>query len=251
MDLAKPMLPIEYHDRFKDALAKLPELAVGKKYQKANLISDQFHLFGDKGLDVYYTPFHHAEKNARVALIGLTPGFTQMEEAFRAAKSGQRAGLSGADLFAHIDATGSFSGPMRSNLIRMLDEIGLNERLGIASCRDLFAGRTGMAHFTSAVSAPIFKAGENYNGSLIRVPALREWILQNLAEELAALPSDAIIIPLGKGAAEAVGLIASERLIDARRCLVGFPHPSGANGHGRRLFEAGRNEWREQISTAR
>lgn len=244
------MLPLEYFDRFREALSELPILPPGRKYTKSELVCDRFHLFSDRGLDVYYAPFHHEQRNARVALVGLTPGFTQMEEAFRAAKTGERDGLNGVALFAHIDATGSFSGALRSNLIRMLDGIKLNERLGVASCRDLFAGATGMAHFTSAVSAPIFKAGENYNGSLIRVSALRRWILQNLAAELAALPPSAIIIPLGKGAAEAVDLIAAEDLIDASRCLAGFPHPSGANGHGRRLFEAGKSRWREQIEAA-
>jgi len=113
-----------------------------------------------------------------VALVGLTPGFTQMEEAFRAAKAGERAGLTGAALFAHIDATGSFSGRMRGNLIRMLDGIYLNKRLGIDSCADLFTDAASMVHFTSAVSAPVFKNGDNYNGTLVRAPALREGYLK-------------------------------------------------------------------------
>jgi hypothetical protein len=200
------MLSFEYYERFEETLAALPEIPLGKKYEKSDLICSRFWLFSDGGLDVYYVPFHHAGSNARVALVGLTPGFTQMEEAFRAAKAGKRDGLIRAALFAHIDSTGSFSGPMRSN-------------------------------------------GENYNGSLIRVPALRKWVLQNLAAELAALPESAIIIPLGKGAGEAVDLITAEGLIDARRCLAGFPHPSGANGHGRRLFAAGLYLWREQLKS--
>jgi len=36
---------------------------------------------------------------ARVVLLGLTPGWTQMEEAFRAARQGFSAGLEGKDLF--------------------------------------------------------------------------------------------------------------------------------------------------------
>jgi hypothetical protein len=212
------MLPLEYYDRFKKTLATLPAPPPGKKYARSQLICDRFHLFGERGLDVYYAPFHHTGCNARVALVGLTPGFTQMEEAFRAAKDPKVEGLSRAALFAHIDATGSFSGPMRSNLVQMLDGINLNARLGIQSCGDLFAGASNMVHFTSAVSAPIFKSGANYNGSpaLLGIPVLREWVLKNLATELAAMP-DAIIIPLGKTACEAVSLVAAQGSIDARR----------------------------------
>jgi hypothetical protein len=94
-----------------------------------------------------------------------------------------------------------------------------------------------MVHFTSAVSAPIFRSGANYNGSPppLGIPVLREWVLKNLATELAAMP-DAIIIPLGKTACEAVSLVAAQGSIDARRCLAGFPHPSGANGHRKHLI---------------
>lgn len=240
------MLPLSYHERFAEAVSALPELT-GGKYEKSQLLCERLHLFSENGLDVYYAPFHHLERSARVVLIGLTPGFTQMEEAFRAAKTGSRAGLTGADLFSFIDRTGSFSGPMRSNLVRMLDGIGLNKWLGIGTCFDMFAEGAGTVHFTSAVSAPIFKAGLNYNGSLIRFPALRRWILDFLAQELATVSPEAVFIPLGKGASEAVALLTQQGLIRPNRCLVGFPHPSGANGHAKRIFEAGRRDWRSQI----
>jgi hypothetical protein len=214
-------------------------------------MSDRFRLFTDGGLEVYYAPFHHAEPNARVALIGLTPGFTQMEEAFRAAKDSEGKILSQAELFAHIDSTGSFSGPMRSNLVEMLDGIGLQRLLGIDTCLHLFtkAGRR-TAHFTSIISAPAFKAGENYSGSpgLLSVPRLREWVLEKFSRELAALP-DAIFVPLGRTADEAVTLLSALGKIDSRRCLSGFPHPSGANGHRKRLFELHRDRWREQLQS--
>jgi hypothetical protein len=241
------MLPLGFFDRYGPALSALPTLPVGERYPKSQLLSDAFHIFAASGLDVYYAPFHHLGSSARVALVGLTPGFTQMENAFRAAKEGERLGLSGARLFAHIDAAGSFSGPMRQNLVSMLDQIGLNKCLGISTCEALFAGAHAMVHFTSAVSAPIFKGERNYNGPLLKVPQLREWVIQNLAAELRALP-EAIIIPLGTHAGGAVDLLTAHGAIDAQRCLTGFPHPSGANGHRKRLFELHRKRWCDQIA---
>ena len=240
------MLPLSYFDRYWPALTALPTLPVGERYSRSQLLSDAFRIFAASGLGVFYAPFHHLGSSARVALVGLTPGFTQMENAFRAAKDGERLGLSGAGLFAHIDAAGSFSGPMRRNLVRMLDDIELNRRLGIPTCDDLFTGAHAMVHFTSTVSAPIFKGEQNYNGSPLRVPLLREWVTQNFAAELRALP-DAIIIPLGKHAGDAVDLLRAQGAVDAQRCLTEFPHPSPANGHLKPLFELGRNRWRDQI----
>ncbi len=245
------MLPLEYYERFRAAISELPRLPQGTKYRKAELICERFRLFSERGLNVYYAPFHHTTRDARVALVGLTPGFTQMEDAFRAAKNYEGKGLSDAEIFAHVDATGSFSGPMRGNLVQMLDDIGLNARFGLATCGELFERQSrSLVHFTSAVSAPIFKAGENYNGSppLLGVPSLRKWVLENLSEELASMP-EALIIPLGKTADAAVDLISSQGFVDGKRCLIGFPHPSGANGHRKTLFERSRNRWREQLKS--
>ena len=195
------MLPIDQFNRFRAELLSLP---IGPdRYTRDELINERFHIFSESGLDVYYAPFHYLNKHARVVLIGLTPGWTQMEEAFRAARRGIANGLDGEALFRHIDISASFCGPMRKNLISMLHEIGLHHCLGINTCDDLFNPEKAdkfRAGFTSAVSAPIFKKGGNYRGSgprLLQVPKLREWVIENLANELASVP-EAVIVPLGK-----------------------------------------------------
>ena len=194
---------------------------------RATLLSDRFLLFSEGGVDVYYAPFHRANLGARLALVGLTPGWTQMELAFRAAKQGLEEGLDDEALFHRIDTTGSFGGPMRINLAEMLDGIGLNGFLRVPSCANLFEESTGLVHFTSAVSAPIFKNGENYRGqpSILNLPKLTAFIIDNLAKELAAMP-DAVVIPLGKVAGEVIEFLHDQKLIHLERCLMNFPHPS-------------------------
>lgn len=243
------MLPIEYHTRYQAALSRLPSILNGQQYEKHQLVCDQFHLFDDCGLRVYYVPFHHLNPAARVALVGLTPGWTQMEEAFRAAKQGELRGLADNDLFHHIDRTGSFSGPLRANLVSMLDGIGLPKHLGISTCGELFDTASMLVHFTSVVSAPIFKRGDNYGGTspfLLNVPKLVDWVSTHFATELRAIPN-ALIIPLGKVADQVIEFLVQRGHVDAQRCLIGFPHPSGQNGHRKVLYERGRSHWREQI----
>jgi len=244
------MLPIAEFERFREAIADLPMKGLGEKYARAELIRPHLLLFSDSGLDVYYVPFHFVNGSARVVLLGLTPGWTQMEEAFRAARKGLAEGLDGRMLFERIDRTGSFSGPMRRNLVEMLDRIGLNSQLRIETCHGLFDTSSRLAHFTSAVSAPIFKQGENYRGygpRLLEVPRLKQWVVENLARELASIPK-AIVIPLGGVADEVIMFLAERRLFDSSRCLIGFPHPSGANGHRKEQFTRGRERWRGQVA---
>ena len=46
-----------------------------------------------------------------------------------------------------------------------------------------------------------------------------------------------LIIPLGKAVEEVLEFMISEKLIKEEQCLLGFPHPSGANGHRKKQFE--------------
>lgn len=247
------MLPVEHFNRFRAELLALPMRPDG--YTRAELINNRFHLFSARGLDVYYAPFHYLSRSTRVLLIGLTPGWTQMERAFRAAKIGLENGLDGEALFHYIDVSGSFSGPMRSSLVSMLDGIGLHDRLRVRSCNDCFDPEKPDQHlagFTSVISAPIFKNGDNYRGlgpRLLQVPVLRQWALDNLARELASVP-EAIVVPLGQVANEVIQFLSEQgpHLVRPDRCLMGFPHPSRANGHRKRIFEQGCKRWIQQLA---
>jgi hypothetical protein len=240
------MIPFRKFKRHWKAALRLP---AQDRYQKAQLCSKQFLLCRERGLDVYYVPFHHLNIHARIVLVGITPGWTQMERAFWAAKKGQADGLNGERLFSYINSTGSFSGPMRTNLVEMLDGIGISRCLGIGSCSDLFSESNHLVHFTSAISAPIFKGGKNYAGvnpRLLEVPTLKAFVLAHLAEELAAMPR-AIIIPLGKVPNVVIRFLKENKLVAADRCLTDFPHPSGANGHRKPMFARGRRRWQVQV----
>jgi hypothetical protein len=75
---------------------------------------------------------------------------------------------------------------------------------------------------------------------------LRSFVEQVLAKELQAVP-DALIIPLGEAAAAVLGYLADTGYVDCARCLFGLSHPSGANGHRRRVFAAQREHLRQKL----
>lgn len=180
-------------------------------------------------LKVVYAPFEHTPASAKVVIVGITPGRFQAEQALKALHLALAAGKSDADALRLAKLTASFSGPMRKNLLKMLDHIGLPGKLGLASSAELF-DQHELAHLTSALRYPVFKAGENYNGApdMLRTPGLRQMIDTYLAEEARAL-AGAVWIPLGDKPAAALKHLTAKGILPADRVLHGLPHPSGAN----------------------
>lgn len=199
-------------------------------------------LYQDAAREIVYAPFDWTNEAARVALVGITPGRHQGWVASMEAAAALRRGGSADEALRRAKSVASFSGSMRRNLVTMLDGIGLAETLGIASCDDLFGSAHVLATHLSALAFPVFQNGRNYAGSKITSdPVFVALIRQVLAAQLLQA-AHALIVPLGNAAAEAVGLLIAEGVIDPARCMLGFPHPSGANGHRHAQFEARRVE---------
>ena len=185
---------------------------------------------GRSRIDTVYAPFDHTNPGARIAIVGITPGRQQMGNALLECHKHLRAGAAPHEASAEAKVFASFSGPMRSNLVAMLDDIGVHRLFGLDSTARLWTDQSDLAHFTSALRYPVFVDGENYSGNpdMTRVPALREQIGTELADELRALPN-AIFVPLGPKVSAALELAADTAGIDRARILSGLPHPSGAS----------------------
>jgi len=185
---------------------------------------------GSRTLSVAYAPFDHINLSATVVIVGLTPGRHQMREALLEARRLLRAGASIETAAASAKIHASFSGPMRANLVAMLDHVGLANKLGLRSTAELWGRASDRAHFTSALRYPVFVDGANYSGApdMLRTPLLRDQLTRWLPQDLAALP-DAVVVPLGPKVTAGVEAAAAAAGFDRRRVLSGLPHPSGAN----------------------
>src|SRR5579872_7360025 len=58
------MLPASIFDRFRQAILSLPVMAENEKYNRTALTCPRFLLFREAGLEAYYAPFHHLNKDA-------------------------------------------------------------------------------------------------------------------------------------------------------------------------------------------
>ena len=211
-------------------------------------------MYEDDRLAVFYIPFDYVQPEAKLALIGITPGWTQMELAFRTASQGLRAGRTLERVFFEVDQAASFAGSMRTNLINMLDELGIGPILGLKTSEQLFAEHNALMHTTSAIRYPTFikGCGETYNYTgysprILQHAQLKAYVESLLTEELERV-AQSLIVPLGKSVSEVLEFLVQKGHVNPARCLLGFPHPSGANGHRKRQFQVGKEQMARIVS---
>ncbi len=201
-----------------------------RKFTAGEFLPESLLLERMGKLATYYAPFEYINRSARLVICGITPGMQQAVIALAAAGKALREGAAVTVAQRFAKETASFAGPMRANLVAMLDAVGVAGFLGIDSAAELFATRRDLVHYTSALRNPVFASGKNYSGSpSILGQACLRWQVENyLAEEAASLP-EALWVPLGPVATAALQHLTSRGLLNESRLLSGMPHPSGAN----------------------
>lgn len=181
-------------------------------------------------LTVEYAPFDHVEDGAELVIVGLTPGRQQAANALESLAGDLKVGTPPKRALERAKRTASFSGPMRANLLAMLDEIGVPALYGRGSAAEFFSDRQARVHFTSTLRYPVYLNGQNYSGTPnpLSQPMLRRMIETHLAEEAERLRS-AMWVPLGQHAEAALLHLSSLGRLPRANILAGLPHPSGAN----------------------
>jgi len=218
-------------------------------FPEIDAMSPDLLLWQDRSLTIFYAPWDWVNTAAKIMLVGITPGLHQATEALREVRRCLTAGLSNEEALRNADAVGSFSGPMRTNLVNMLDGIAISEALGIETTARLFDTHHHLAAHVSAIDYPVFVNSKNYGGSnpsLVGHRDLASLVRACLGARVAMAP-DALVVPLGKAAQDAVGFLADQGHLDRKRCLSGFPHPSGANGWRVRQYDERRLDLREAV----
>jgi hypothetical protein len=228
-----------HFDDFRDLILDTDTDAIALPAQ----IPDGFLLARSGAVSARYTPFDYVNRAARVVLVGITPGFVQWKNAVRAARAGLAAGLPDDAVLRAAKYTGAFSGAIRPNLVALLDHVGLQRWLGIATCATLFDADARLMHVTGVLRHAIFVGEKNYSGAapnMLTQPLLQDQLLTYFAEDAAAL-RDAVWVPFGPKVGLALDWLAACGVLDAGRILHGIPHPSGLNAE-RIAYFLGRKE---------
>lgn len=235
---------------YKEIIKTLP---IKNKYTKEELLTKDFLIDKDNNIEIYYTPHNeHFNKEAKIFIVGITPGFQQMSTAISTA----RKELENTDNIEEIQykckVAARFSGSLRKNIISMLDDLKLNEIMNVNSSSELFDEKDYLLHTVSLIPYPVFVKKENYTGhtpKLIKNEFLMKYVYDNFINEFKRLenPENVLLIPLGKAVEEILLKLQEDKIIGENQILLGFPHPSGANVNRVKQFEENKKYMTEFI----
>ena len=215
-----------------DYIDVIKELPLKDKYTKEELLSDKLLLEKFKDIEIYYAPHNeYLNDKAKIFIVGITPGFQQMSTAIKTARICIEEGKTLEETKYLCKAAGRFSGSLRKNIINMLDEIKLNEAIGLESCSELFSDKDYLLHTVSLIPYSVFVKGKNYTGhtpKLIKSEFLMKYVYENFIDEFNSL-KDVFVIPLGTAVEEVLNELINKEILKEEQVLKGFPHPSGAN----------------------
>ena len=178
---------------------------------------------------IYYAPFEYINPSARVVLVGITPGPTQMVNANNEARRALQAGKSSLDAVQAAKSVGAFSGePLRSNLINQLNHWGFHKWLDLSDAADLFSTSRHLVQTTSLLRYPVFVRDKDYRGTpdMTKHPLLRKYLLENFVAEVEEL-TDAVFVGLGPQVQKVLDRLIQERALKHDRVIGGMLHPSG------------------------
>lgn len=211
---------------------------------------EKLRMSAEGDLSISYVPFEAVNLGARVVIVGITPGKTQLVSAIREARRQLDLGASFETVLTAAKATGAFSGSMRPNLIALLDTIGLHQHLGLYSCDQLFGTHSALVQNTSALRNAVFLRNANYNGTpnMLKTPFLKRELLAGFANEARQF-SGAVFVPLGAAAAGALSFLSMEGIVRREQLLDGLPHPGGANAERIAYFLGRKRRDRLSVTT--
>ncbi len=200
-------------------------------YANGSPFCEELRIESRGNIDVYFSPFEHVNKQAKVVLVGISPGATQANIANLKASALLKTGESIDSISEKAKQSGAFSGALRNNLIRLLDYIDINSKLGIDSCGTLFTENKHLLHSTSVFRYPTLQAGKPISSAKkgLSDPLLKQMVDNCLADEVRQLPQSAFYLPMGQGVDKILLALYELGLLNRNQLLIGLPHPSGAN----------------------
>jgi hypothetical protein len=196
------------------------------------VVRDERLLLDEWGaIKIYYALFEYINRTARVVLVGITPGPTQMVNANNEARRALMSGKSSQDTMRAAKDTAAFSGePMRGNLIKQLNHWGVERWLGLTDATAIFSTDRQLVQTTSLLRYPVFVNDRDYRGApdMMKHPLLKKHLLDYFVTEVAEL-SNAVFLGLGPMVQNVLDRLIVSGVLEKDRIIGGMLHPSGNN----------------------
>ena len=186
-----------------------------------------------------YIPFEHVNADAKLVIVGITPGPNQLRLAYGEVQRLMAVGIPTATLLHEVKKLGAFGGSaMRPNLLRYLRHFKFDKILRIPDVESLWEENAGLFHGTSVIPHAAFtttpEGGESmFAGSfayLMASPLFRECFMDCFVSTLREINPDALYIGLGDCPEDALQWCVDNGYLHARQFLGSFCHPSTSGG---------------------
>lgn len=240
----------KYIPTLKDYYDIIKALPLKKSYTKEELLTPEFRMVQEGNIEIYYAAHNeYINKQAKVFIVGITPGFEQMKTSIVAARTAIEKEVPVDEIPYLCKVEARFSGTLRKNIIDMLDELGMADCLGLNNSGELFGNRDDLLHTTSMLPFATFVKGKNYTGhspELMKNELLMSYVRDFFYPQVSLL-KDAFIVPLGRCVEHVVLELIKEGRLKESQCLLGFPHPSGANVNRKKQFEEEKRQMRQKL----
>lgn len=218
-----------------------PQFAGDLKRLGAEGVGDPVFSLGHKEkYDLTYIPFEHVNRNAKLVIVGITPGKTQLELAYRKTQELLNIERAAKEILIEVKKAGAFGGKsMKPNLLKMLRHFRFEQLLDIADVETLWGADAELLHSTSVVPHAAFKDGERFNGSfdeIMAVALLKTCFLDCFVPSVCEMNHDVLFVALGPCPQAALEWCVKEGALRREQVLGSFCHPSSAGGSTTRYY---------------
>lgn len=197
-----------------------------------------FNLGSDGEYRLKYIPFEHVNKDARLVIVGITPGTTQLELAYAAAQSLLQKGRPEAETLLEVKKGGAFGGPsMKPNLLKILRHFQFEKLLKIDDVDSLWGQHALLLHATSVVPHAAFVTRRSeeamFAGSFGDVQGsdlLRECFEDCFVPSVREMNPAAMFVGLGPCPQKALEWCVERGYLRNEQVLGSFCHPSSSGG---------------------
>lgn len=206
---------------------------IGRKGESA-VRSEETLLASDGRDELYYIPFEWTNPQARLVVVGITPGPNQMELAYRTASSKIKVGLGDLEILKAAKAHGAFgSATMRPNLVKMMNHFGFADLFDVEDAADFWDRRSDVFLGTSVIPHAAFRNGKPFAGSfddVMKSKIFSECFHVDFVPSLKDIPGDARFVALGETPLRALSWCVRYGKLKEEQVLGAFAHPSTNGG---------------------
>lgn len=211
-----------------------------KRLGQGGVGTPQFSLGKEGKYSLQYIPFEHVNHEAKLVIVGITPGNNQLDLAYQTAQELLKAGRPVGEILTEVKKAGAFGGKsMKPNLLKLLRHFQFEKLLGIDDVESLWGANAGLLHSTSVVPHAAFKDGERFNGSFDEImasPLLEKCFLDCFVPSVREITEKALFVALGPCPQAALDWCIKEGALRKEQVLGSFCHPSSAGGSTTRYY---------------